>query len=185
LSATTAAMAEPLDKVIIRTVGVDDAGALAALRSTWSIGAGADRAFEERIRDWLASEGERHTAWLAWVDGLAVGMVSMLEYRRMPQPGRADSRWAYVSNMFVCADVRGRGIGTVQAFVEAGFYVENVRGTRPTKAAIDQFRCLRPLPTFPVSSSTDLGEQTGTELKAHAIAPALPGVCLRCASGPR
>jgi GNAT superfamily N-acetyltransferase len=36
----------------------------------------------------------------------------MLEYRRMPRPGRPDSRWGYVSNMFVREDCRDRGIGS-------------------------------------------------------------------------
>ena len=30
----------------------------------------------------------------------------------MPRPGRPDSRWGYVSNMFVLAQFRRRGIGT-------------------------------------------------------------------------
>lgn len=37
----------------------------------------------------------------------------MLEYRRMPRPGRPQSRWGYVSNMFVRKDVRNRGIGSM------------------------------------------------------------------------
>jgi GNAT superfamily N-acetyltransferase len=39
-------------------------------------------------------------------------MASLFEYRRMPRPGRPDSRWGYVSNMFVREDVRDRGIGS-------------------------------------------------------------------------
>ena len=39
-------------------------------------------------------------------------MASMLEYRRMPRPDRPDSRWGYVSNMFVREQARDRGIGT-------------------------------------------------------------------------
>jgi hypothetical protein len=50
---------------------------------------------------WLADEGERRTTWLAELDAAPVGMASMLECRRMPWPGRPDSRWGYVSNMFV------------------------------------------------------------------------------------
>ena len=90
--------------------GPGDVAALAALRALWS-GAVADAEFEARMAAWLASEGERRTTWLARVGDEPVGMASMLEYRRMPRPGRPDSRWGYVSNMFVREDVRDRGIG--------------------------------------------------------------------------
>jgi GNAT superfamily N-acetyltransferase len=39
-------------------------------------------------------------------------MASLFEYRRMPRPRRPDSRWGYVSNMFVLEQFRSRGIGT-------------------------------------------------------------------------
>lgn len=64
------------------------------------------------MSDWLASERERRTTWLARVDGVPVALASMLEYRRMPHPRRLDSRWGYISNMFVLEDHRGRGIGS-------------------------------------------------------------------------
>jgi GNAT superfamily N-acetyltransferase len=48
-------------------------------------------------------------------------MASVWEYRRMPRPGRADSRWGYVSNMFVREEHRNRGIGRalLHAIIEA------------------------------------------------------------------
>jgi hypothetical protein len=39
-------------------------------------------------------------------------MVSLFEYRRVPEPGRKDTRWGYVSNMFVREDSRNRGTGS-------------------------------------------------------------------------
>jgi GNAT superfamily N-acetyltransferase len=39
-------------------------------------------------------------------------MASVLEYRRMPRPGRPDSRWGYLGNMFVREGFRNRGIGS-------------------------------------------------------------------------
>jgi len=94
----------------VRVAGAADADALAALRASWSGGNEPD--FEERVAAWLAAEGDRRTTWLAALDGVPVGMASMLEYRRMPRPGRPDSRWGYVSNMFVREDVRNRGVGS-------------------------------------------------------------------------
>jgi GNAT superfamily N-acetyltransferase len=105
--------------VVVRVAGADDAGALASLRSLWT--AAEEDGFGERMAAWLASEGERRTTWLA-IDGDApAGMASMLEYRRMPRPGRPDSRWGYVSNMFVRAELRDRGVGAalLAAVVEA------------------------------------------------------------------
>jgi GNAT superfamily N-acetyltransferase len=97
--------------VEIRIAGTSDAGALAALRALWSGGGEPD--FEQRMAVWLADEGDRRTTWLASVAEAPVGMASMLEYRRMPRLGRPDSRWGYVSNMFVREDVRNQGIGAV------------------------------------------------------------------------
>jgi GNAT superfamily N-acetyltransferase len=82
------------------------------LRSLWSAGAGEDPDFEGRMAAWLAVEGERRTTWLATLDDLPVGMASVFEYRRMPRPGHPNSRWGYVSNMFVREDFRNRGIGS-------------------------------------------------------------------------
>ena len=85
---------------------------MARLRSQWSVGIDADAAFERRISEWLAGERERRTTWLARIDGVSVGMASMLEYRRMPHPSRADSCWGYIGNMFVRPEHRGHGIGS-------------------------------------------------------------------------
>jgi GNAT superfamily N-acetyltransferase len=98
--------------LVVRVAGAADAAAIAALRALCSDGAGQDADFERRIADWLAEEGDRRTSWLARLDGSPVGMASVLEYRRMPRPGQPDSRWGYVGNVFVRADVRNRGIGS-------------------------------------------------------------------------
>jgi GNAT superfamily N-acetyltransferase len=86
-------------------------GAIALLRALWT-GARADPDFEARMRVWLADDGERRTVWLAMAGESPAGMGSMFEYRRMPKPGQPQSRWGYVSNMFVREDLRGRGIGS-------------------------------------------------------------------------
>ena len=99
-------------EIVIRTADISDLPAIAALRSLWSTGACSDPEFEQQLGSWFADEGDRRMTWLAWIDELAVGMASMFEYRRMPHPGRLESRWGYVSNMFVRVEFRGRGIGS-------------------------------------------------------------------------
>src|SRR4051794_1349164 len=94
----------------VRVADAGDAAALARLRAVWSDG--DEPGFERRMAEWLEAEGERRTTWLAWLDREAVGMASLFEYRRMPRPGRPDSRWGYLSNMYVRAEYRKRGIAS-------------------------------------------------------------------------
>lgn len=39
-------------------------------------------------------------------------MASLFEYRRMPRPRRPESRWGYLSSMFVREELRNRGVGS-------------------------------------------------------------------------
>ena len=100
-----------LTDLAVRKTGAEDHRALALLRALWTSG-GPDPGLERRMADWLAADGERRTTWLAVLGAEAVGMASMLEYRRMPRADRPDSRWGYLSNMFVRDDHRNRGIGS-------------------------------------------------------------------------
>jgi GNAT superfamily N-acetyltransferase len=99
-------------EVVVRVAGAGDVAAIASLRSLWSAGAEGDASFEGEMAAWLAAEGDRRTTWLATLGDAPVGMASMLEFRRMPRPGRPTSRWGYVSNMFVREECRNRGIGS-------------------------------------------------------------------------
>ena len=97
-------------ELIVQVADANDGGTISLLRSIWH---GDDEpGFERRIADWLAVEGERRTTWLATLRDQPVGMASLFEYRRMPWPGRPDSRWGYVGNMFVREEFRNRGIGS-------------------------------------------------------------------------
>ena len=60
---------------------------------------------------WLAAEGERRTVWLAMVQNLPIGMAPVLEYRRMPRPGRADSRRGCVGTLSARDQFRTPGVG--------------------------------------------------------------------------
>ncbi len=92
-----------LRDVVIRTADERDVGAITTLRSLWSSGAD-ELDFEQRMTVWLAAEGERRAVWLAALPDLPIGMTSVFECRRMPRPDRTDSRWGYVSSMFVRED---------------------------------------------------------------------------------
>ena len=105
-------MGDDAGKICVRVAAVNDVGAIATLRSLWSAGSGADPEFRGRMADWLVTEGDRRTTWLATLSDLPVGMASLLEYRRMPKPGGPDSCWGYISNMFVREGFRNRGIGS-------------------------------------------------------------------------
>jgi GNAT superfamily N-acetyltransferase len=96
--------------VLVRVAGAGDVPTLAALRARWA--GGAEEAFEARMHAWLSADGERRTTWLAEAGGEPAGMISLFEYRRMPKPGRTDSRWGYVGNLYVRDAFRGRGIGS-------------------------------------------------------------------------
>jgi GNAT superfamily N-acetyltransferase len=97
--------------VEVRLAGQDDVPAIGLLRALWT-GGDSDAAFEERLSAWILGEGERRTMWLACVRGRVVGMASVFEYQRMPRPGHPDSRWGYLSNMFVAEEFRNRGVGS-------------------------------------------------------------------------
>jgi hypothetical protein len=93
-----------LDEVLVRTADDRDVGAITNLRCLWSSGPD-EPDFEHRIAAWLAAEGGRRTVWLATLPDLPIGMASVFEYRRMPRPGRADSRLGLREQ-----HVRARGI---------------------------------------------------------------------------
>jgi GNAT superfamily N-acetyltransferase len=112
--------------VAVRAAGPDDLPAVAELRALEAGGVASDPAFERRLGDWLAAEGDRRTTFLALLDGAPVGMASLFEYRRMPRPGRPDSSWGYLANMFVREEARGRGTGA--ALVEALVAAADARG---------------------------------------------------------
>ena len=103
--------------LVIRVAADDDVEALLDLRRCWAEEQGAvhDPGFEVRFRAWHGQERHQRTFWLA-VPGEpaaepAVGMVNLLTFDRMPSPGRAQSRWGYLANMYVRPEHRDRGVG--------------------------------------------------------------------------
>ncbi len=99
---------------MIRLADDADVPALATLRAEWTRewgGAEGDAGFAERFAAWFDEERARRVTWLAETADRAIGMVNLTVFERMPQPGRAPSRWGYLANAFVLAAYRDQGIG--------------------------------------------------------------------------
>jgi GNAT superfamily N-acetyltransferase len=99
----------------VRRATPADVAGLAALRRAWvEEEAGPiedDRAFEREFARWYAAEAGRRLTWIATLLEQPVGMLNLVEFHRMPRPGRRPSAWGYISNVFVLAGHRGGGIG--------------------------------------------------------------------------
>ena len=99
----------------VRLASPEDSDALASLRRAWVEeqhgGPVDDPAFEGDFLSWFAREDDVRVTWLAESEGMALGMVNLRVFDRMPRPGRAPSQWGYLSNFFVRAEHRGIGIG--------------------------------------------------------------------------
>jgi GNAT superfamily N-acetyltransferase len=99
----------------VRRAMAADVASLAALRRAWveeDGGAIADGgAFERDFAQWYAAEAGRRLTWIAVLGDESVGMLNLVEFHRMPRPGRLHSRWGYISNVFVLARHRNRGVG--------------------------------------------------------------------------
>ncbi len=126
-------------------VRLADVAAIASLRLMWGDGADANPNpdFERHVAEWIAQEGDRRTIWLAELDNEPVGMATLYEFRRMPRPGRMDSRWGYLGNMFVREDRRNRGIGSalLSAVIDAVGERSYVRLTlAPTARSVPFYR---------------------------------------------
>ncbi|CAN5553080.1 hypothetical protein BH10ACT10_BH10ACT10_09480 [soil metagenome] len=94
----------------VRVAGLGDAPAVAALRRTWTEeNHGApieDDAFDAVFAEWFEREHDQRVTWLAEVEGLAVGMLNLLVFTRMPRPRTPDApaspdAWGYVANVYV------------------------------------------------------------------------------------
>ena len=108
---------------------------LASLRRAWTEEyAGEaidDDGFADEFDAWFAREADQRVIWLVEHGGVAVGMLNMLVFTRMPRPRRPGehrpSQWGYIANVFVQASRRNAGIGrglldvAVQYAVDHGF----------------------------------------------------------------
>ncbi|GCD92343.1 N-acetyltransferase [Nocardioides sp. LS1] len=106
-------MIEPAE---IRVAGWDERHDVAALRRAWTEeNAGhpvEDDDFTGRFEEWLEREQDQRVTWLGYVDGVAVAMVNLLVFTRMPRPGEsAPTQWGYLANCYVLPEHRNGGLG--------------------------------------------------------------------------
>jgi len=86
---------------------------LVTLRAVWREAVVTD-AFASQFTEWFEREGRQRWWWVAEDgSGLALGMVNLKVFDRMPSPGGSPSRWGYLANLFVHPAVRNQGIGTL------------------------------------------------------------------------
>jgi GNAT superfamily N-acetyltransferase len=103
---------------VIRPAAVDDARALAGLRWTWrAVEMGergmSEEAFISAFTAWYTDHLEDHQAFIAEVDGRAVGMACLAIFDRVPGPLRFVRLAGLVQSVYVIAEVRDQGVGRV------------------------------------------------------------------------
>jgi GNAT superfamily N-acetyltransferase len=108
--------------VTIRRAGISDVPALARLRWLWRTAERGEHglsqsAFEATFAEWWGRRQNSHTAYIAELDGEAVGMAWMAVFDRIPQPRDVVRLAGNVQSVYVLDDLRNRGIG--RALVEA------------------------------------------------------------------
>lgn len=100
----------------MRCAEPDDAVVLGALQLRWDLERGGVRqvGFIGRYADtWLACRDTR-PAWVAkTADGNPVGFVLAAHITKMPSLLRPQNAWLHLSAVYVDADLRGQGIGTL------------------------------------------------------------------------
>ena len=135
-----AAHAEPV--LTIRQAKGIDGPTIAVLRALWGTRAEPTRQFTGLMRTWLETEGEPRIVLMASVGDEPVGMISILEYRAMPQPDGSQSHWGYLDHLFVRETKRGQGVG--RALINETIEIADHRGyervlVSPTSSALSLF----------------------------------------------
>lgn len=115
--------------IAIRPARRDDARSLARLRHEFRAQLGdpseEEEAFVARCAEWMAERLADGARWRAWVavaaegtpDETIVGTVWVGSIEKMPNPAPEPEEHAYVTNVYVRPEARGRRIGT--ALLEA------------------------------------------------------------------
>jgi GNAT superfamily N-acetyltransferase len=100
----------------IRPAQRSELDAVAALRFRWRAGERGERgldaaSFESAFKDW-ATDRASHTPFVAWRDGVAVGMAWLVVVNRVPGPEVFRRRSGNIQSVYVLPEERGQGVGT-------------------------------------------------------------------------
>ena len=74
-----------------------------------------ENAFRERCENWMRDRLRNTVSWKCWIaenDGVAAGNLWLQLIEKIPNPGFEPEYHAYVTNVFVREDSRGRGVGS-------------------------------------------------------------------------
>lgn len=71
-----------------------------------------DPDYSDNFATWWDGEAGHRETWLADLDGVTVGMLSLMIANRRPRPGQPLSRWGYLASLYVLPHARGVGVGS-------------------------------------------------------------------------
>lgn len=99
----------------VHRAGLDDAADLARLRYRWRVDEKGERGgeperFAADLRAWWEAYPSTHLAWLARVDGVAVGMAWLAVVPRVPGPEHFDRLAGNLQSVYVEPEHRGAGL---------------------------------------------------------------------------
>jgi GNAT superfamily N-acetyltransferase len=102
----------------IRLARTSDALALAGMRYAFRSEAGepveSEAQFVKRCRAWMTKTIRPGNSWRFWIaeyEGRQVGNVSVQFIEKMPNPVAEPERHAYITNLYVIRELRGRQLG--------------------------------------------------------------------------
>ncbi len=111
---------EPRTACHVRRASSADAAVLARLRHDFRAPLGdnveAEATFLERCEQWMRPRLNVESVWRAWIaelQGQAVGCVWLQLVEKVPNPVVERECHGYVSNLFVRDEARGGGVGSV------------------------------------------------------------------------
>ena len=74
-----------------------------------------ENTFRERCENWMRERLHNTASWKCWIaesDGAALGNLWLQLIEKIPNPGFESEYHAYITNVFVREDSRGRGVGS-------------------------------------------------------------------------